>query len=372
MQEKRGKNKKKRRSPSSSDDNSSASDVEQDNWTMLADVWPVDQRPDYLRVRKNVNKRDFGQLLQFEKLFRERRKLEGKTDALFGDDGAPPTKKYKEGKDNRMTKFHDASFLRLPLAEPAAYWGSVPKRRDHVYRAIPLQHCGAENQVNEVAIIRMHDRRTPVTLKMFHGRNYSRRPLQSAEAVDGDWETPPKLRALQEAILNFTAVSQSLWPMDFTPVIVSRVLVMNNWGAAAGPDTARAALVAKFFDWLMVDNAANAAKGKPPADYRRAKEIWERAAKSAGPGDRHHGRADNSSNDRKRPQRPAGSAPQTAQPQVGGLFVCYKFNEQSGCQRTKQGQGCRIATGQVFVHACSAVKADGTWCLAHHSKTQHK
>ena len=198
--------------------------------------------------------------------------------------------------------------------------------------------------------------------------------------MDSDWEAPPKLRALQEAILNYAAVSQSLWPMDFTPAVISRVLVVNNWGAAAGPDTARSALVATFFDWLMVENAANAAKSRPPADYRRAKEIWERALETVGPAERNHGRHeggnhgrhDGGNHDKKRPPRPPGGVGPTAQPQVGGMYVCYRFNEAVGCQRQKQGQGCRVGSGQVFVHACSAVKADGSWCLAGHSKTQHK
>ncbi len=115
---KRGNHARRRREAVSDSESVSENDCGQDNWTMLADVWPVEQRPDYLRVRSNVNKRDFGQLLQFEKLFRERRKIEGRADNLFGEDAAPPAKKFKAAKDDRMEKFHEASFLRLPLAEP--------------------------------------------------------------------------------------------------------------------------------------------------------------------------------------------------------------------------------------------------------------
>lgn len=372
------KSKRRAERGSSSDGVSDDSDLGQDNWTMLGDVWPVEQRPEYLRVKKNVNRRDFGQLLQFEKLFRERRKLEGKSDAMFGDDEAPPSKKFKAGRDNRLTEFHEASFQRLPVATQAAYWNLVPRRREHVYRAIPLQQCGAENQVNEMAVIRMHDRRAPVTLKMFFAKNYSRRPVQSAEAVDGDWESPIKLRALQEALLNHAAVSRSLWPMDFTPDVIGRILVVNNWGGAAGSEAARTGLIATFFDWLMVENAASAAKGLPPADYRRAKEIWERAVESAGigHGDRSNKTdgADGDGKDKKKTTRGGGGggASVQAQPRVAGMFVCYKFNDSQGCQRTPQGQGCKLATGQVFVHACTAKKTDGSWCLGNHSRQQHK
>ncbi len=85
---KKGRHARRRREAVSNSESVSENDCGQDNWTMLADVWPVEQRPDYLRVRSNVNKRDFGQLLQFEKLFRERRKIEGRADNLFGEDAA--------------------------------------------------------------------------------------------------------------------------------------------------------------------------------------------------------------------------------------------------------------------------------------------
>ncbi len=202
LQEKRKRHKKsshadrRRVSPVDSESGES-SECDQDNWAMLADVWPVDQRPDYLKVRRNVNKRDFGQLLQFEKLFRERRKIEGRADNLFGEDAAPPAKKFKAAKDDRMEKFHDASFLRLPLAEPEIYWKLVPMKREPVFRGIPLVHVGAENQVNELAIVRMHDRGTPVTLKMFCGANYAKRPEKDSAMKDSEWEAPAKLKCLQ-------------------------------------------------------------------------------------------------------------------------------------------------------------------------------
>ena len=166
--------------------------------------------------------------------------------------------------------------------------------------------------------------------------------------------------------------------MDYTPDVIARVLVANSWGATAGHDAAKAIVIGKFFDWLMIENAASAAKKKPPADYRRAKEIWARALESAGPSQEHASfqqRAGGSQGGHGQPKKqfqPQRPGIVRAQPQVGGLYVCYAFNDLAGCQRPKQGQGCRLTNGQVFIHACTARKANGEWCLANHSRQQHK
>ncbi len=132
----------------------------------------------------------------------------------------------------------------------------------------------------------------------------------------------------------------------------------------------------------MIENAASAAKKKPPADFRRAKEIWASALESVGHSQEATGFQPRAANTHggygqpRRPNQPVATRPGPGmvrpQPQIGGLFVCYAFNDQAGCQRPKQGQGCRMANGQVFVHACTARKANGEWCLNGHSRQQHK
>lgn len=41
---------------------------------------------------------------------------------------------------------------------------------------------------------------------------------------------------LQEAVENYSAVWFELWNMDPTPGVIRRVMLYNNWGAAAGED----------------------------------------------------------------------------------------------------------------------------------------
>jgi hypothetical protein len=350
---------------------------------MLADLWPEEQRPRYLQNRDRVNRMTMGKLMKFQTLYHEREKYMGKGAQVFGADPKLPTRKFKEQKDNREDKLHAASMLRLPVAEPEDFWHMMPLKREPIFRNIPLKHCGAENLVNELTVIRMHDRGIPVTLRMFHGANYAKRPSRDVGAtLDGDWDTPDRLRAVQEAVVNYTTICRALWPSDYTPDVIMRVMVVNNWAAgAADTDTTRMNIIAKFFDTLMLENAAGALKKKAPADYRRAREIYTRALELNGVASekRETEKGGGKAGEHSGAQKGGKQAPkqnmsgQTRRPpaRVGSIFVCYRFNEK-GCVRQLQGQGCTTPGGQLFAHACNAVKPNGEYCLGNHSKPQHK
>jgi hypothetical protein len=51
-----------------------------------------------------------------------------------------------------------------------------------------------------------------------------------------DWETTVAALELMDAIVNFTAVSLSLWPNDPTPVVLSKQMVNVNDRALFGED----------------------------------------------------------------------------------------------------------------------------------------
>jgi hypothetical protein len=372
-----------------------------DNWTKLGALWAVEQRPPFLRHRATVNSHTMKELMKMEKMYRNQDRKMGKADRLFTKDPVLPVELIKEGKDNRRTKFHEASFLRLPIVEPEEYYEEVPTCREPIYRHIPLKHCGAENAVNELVVVRMHDRGTPVTLKMFHGKNYAKRPGAEAVSLDGGWEAPMKMRFIQEALENHSVVSRSLWPMDYTPNVIQRVLIRNNWGGVGETDAVKASLITDFFDDLMTENAALATQGKEPADFRRGKELWAEVCErhgvgqgtsnvqgkgaAGGGGSSGNGRKLNNQQkqwDGKGPGNGSGAGRQwdkgprqgtsgRTAAKVGSVFVCHRYNEPQGCGRPKQGQGCRGWNGQIFAHNCNVMKANGEYCLEVHPKKDH-
>lgn len=163
--EKKKKRKKKAAKIASSSSSSSeastgsSSDSEEvDHWSMLQEVWAVENRPAMFRKKKVVRKMAWRELMEFRKEYLEECKASGKGGALFGADPALPVTKFKAGKDDRTGRIHPASLLRLPVVEPEEFWKLVPLRREPIFRSVPLQHCGGTVIVNELAIIRMHDR----------------------------------------------------------------------------------------------------------------------------------------------------------------------------------------------------------------------
>ncbi len=141
------------------------------------------------------------------------------------------------------------------MVEPASFWRLVPLRREPVYRDVPLRHCNGNVVVNELTVVRMHDRSTPITLKMLMDSNFAKRPGKEAAALDSEWEAPTKLRAAQAAFFSYQAVLRALWPMDATPETLGQLLVKADWGGVHRTDAARAALVETLFNRVMIENA---------------------------------------------------------------------------------------------------------------------
>ena len=317
----------------------------------------------------------FSDLLECRRQYKEQARMEGKGDSMFEADSKIPVRKFGSGKDDRMGLIHEASMLRLPVSEPEDWWKKVPVKREPAYRNILLKHCGCESIVNELVVVRMHNRSTPVTMKMVHGKNYAMRPGKDSSQLDGDWEAPAKMKGVQDALVNYAAISRALWPMDDTPEVIWKVLVRGDWGGSQESDAAKAALVTAFFNALMVENAAGAVKKLPPADFRRAKEIWTTVLENSGTGG-HGGGGGNGGAGQRGADKKAGKfqvgSTQKAVAKVGSSFVCHKYNEPVGCPRFPQGQGCRGKNNQVFAHNCNALKNDGSFCLGVHPRHQHK
>jgi len=244
---KRGRKKgKKKRMMSSSSSSSSGERV--DKFTRLASIWRLETRPDWMKKKSIVNSMPWREIMDVRREHREECRLSGMGEAMFAADAGLPRLKFKKGHDNRADELHPASLLRLPVVEPKQYWKKLPTRRDPVYRNIPLQHCSGNVVINELAIVRMHDRTTPVTMKMLLDTNFAKRPTKESGNIDGDWEAPVKLRAVQTALASYTAVLRALWPQDYTPETLTQVLVKGDWGGQQKTDAAKATMAEQLFN----------------------------------------------------------------------------------------------------------------------------
>ena len=250
-------------------------------WELVNEMWPLDTRPKLLQCKKTVERMTIAEVSQFKEHYEKEEEKKGAGSAVYGKDRKLKPVNFEKGKDAGVARLHPARFeLRMPLCAPKKYWSKMPVRRE-VYRHFPLAHLGMEGQVSEATIVRMHDRRVPITLDMLYKGNAAR----DVKAEKAEWLEPTEIKHLQEAILNYVVLLHALWPVDYAGMVITRVLVEANWGiAAGGNEKARVALVRKFFDDTVRDNSGRAVRREPPLAYEEAKAKWTRVVENVLPG----------------------------------------------------------------------------------------
>jgi len=95
-------------------------------------------------------------------------------DSMFAAD-TQLEKRFEKAVDNKSDKIHPASMLSLLVTDPEDYWTKVLLKQEQIFRNVPLTHCNGSTVVNELAIIRIHDRTILVTLKPFVDSNFTKR-----------------------------------------------------------------------------------------------------------------------------------------------------------------------------------------------------
>ena len=371
------------------------------HWQLVNEMWNFEARPKLLQDRKRVEGMSIAEISQFKAHFDKEEERKGVGSAVFGKDRKLEPVKVKKGVDDGDKKLNKARFnLRMPICAPKKYWHKVPKKRE-VYRHLPLGHLGLEGQVSEATVVRMHDRRVPVTLDMLYKANAFKEIKQDG----GTWIEPTEIRHLQEAILNYTVILWAIWPFDYAGLVVQRVLVEANWGRAAGEaERQRVALVRKYFDEVMRENSGRAVRGEPPLVYEEAKAKWMRGLEAVFPSigvlgmgtagakpkqqqqqqQQQDGQAGSNNNNNSGRGRGRGGAGANrgrggANPAAGGLVrqvavasglpVCYRYNLPTGCQRQVVSATVCEELGKHYAHACNWLdKTTNKFCLQLHPR----
>jgi hypothetical protein len=351
-------------------------------WDLMNEMWPIERRPHHLQNRSIVQKLSLGKLMRYKEIYEKEAEKQGLGAALYGKDQKAKKQKFKAATDDGHTKLHKARFCRLPLVQPKKYYKMVPKRRPEIYRHFPLDHYGADNQVSEQTVVRMHDRQVPVDLDAFVRAGY----LKGGELC---------YLWLQQGLLNYAAIMHSLWPTDYSPHVMLRILAECKWGEAAGGDRKQQMeLVKRFFNDIARENSGRAVRGEAPLDYAQCRARWAKGLESmypqlavltsavctkaggsnggtaagnagssgggAGSGGKGGGKGGNAGGLRGAP--PA---------KVNGLDVCYAFNQAAGCTgRDRQGpHACKAKNGTVYAHYCNWFDTkSGKHCLKQHSR----
>lgn len=146
----------------------------------------------------------------------------------FVRDGKTRKTKYKAQSDDGKKHLHPVRWCRQPLVPPEDFYRKTPKKRDVVIRNFPSEHLGITGQVPDAVLGHMHNRSVKVSLASF-----CKSTFKSGRAGEKGGKFPD-LFQLQEGVLNYCMVLHSIWPSDYTGLVLMKVLTEARWGETAG------------------------------------------------------------------------------------------------------------------------------------------
>ena len=127
---------------SSTDVSECSSEEDASNWAILANIWPLADRPRALQKKENVNKKSMEELNAIFKMKNEKDKLDGAGDISV--DAQQPAIVFSKKTDNGVDKLHQARWLRLPTTDPNLWFKEVPLKCTPVIRNMALEFSGSQ------------------------------------------------------------------------------------------------------------------------------------------------------------------------------------------------------------------------------------
>jgi hypothetical protein len=137
-------------------------------------------------------------------------------------------KKYKADSDNSRTQLHMARWNRQPLAPPEEFYSQVPKKHSTVVRNFPTEHLGITGLVPDSTIGHMHNRAVKISLDSFCKTNFK---AAKGNEKAGKYADRNQIEA---GMINYCMMLHSLWPADYTGLVILKVLSDAHWGDKAG------------------------------------------------------------------------------------------------------------------------------------------
>ena len=299
-------------------------------------------------------------------------------------------RKIEAGDDDAISILHKQRFsFRTPLKEPKEYWHLVPLKWPEVNKSIYLESIGMDNICSPKTIELLHDRSSPLEIKMFMTINISvgragmarKQNLRTLE--DGttevvcadDWLSPTNINQIIEALDNMVAIWTLMWPGEWSMVTLRRAVTKHlAFGEISNPDL-RKRMLESLMNEVLSSNASLAARGKPPMEFDKIdklatryldnKKHFEKTFKIE-PGNVEVPRDPKKQKSKalvvreevKELKKSVGN-----RKTISGKEICFWFNTSKGCRSTV----CR------FEHGCCAVKEGGKdLCGGNHKKSEHR
>ena len=293
----------------------------------------------------------------------------------------------EEGEDDAMSTLHKKRFsFRTPLLEPKEYWHLVPLRWKEINKSMHLENIGMDNICSPRTLELLHDRSSPLEIKMFLTLNISvgragvskKQNLRTlddgtTEVVSSDdWLSPTNISQLIEALDNLVAVWVVMWPGEWSMVALRRTVTKHLAFGDIQNVELRKKMLEAFINEVLASNASLAARGKPPMEFEKLDKLAARYMDNK----KHFEKSfkvevQDQKNEREKSQpNPASLVRKEVadmRRQVAGAKtpagkeVCFWYNSSAGCKV----KHCRHG------HACAVMK-DGKLCGGSHKKGDHR
>ena len=127
----------------------------------------------------------------------------------------------------------------------------------------------------------LHDRKTAVKLTMFYTGDFNS-GIRNQDHEDSNWSTCVAIFMIQEAVVNWQSLVQQIFPMDYTPVIIWRVLIKYHWCKMVLVIKKRIMVILCFFEDVIKDNANKAVNDIAPMNFTEMELMLVNRIQKAG------------------------------------------------------------------------------------------
>jgi hypothetical protein len=199
-----------------------------DKLALFEETWPSELRPPHMRKMSMLRDMTYDTFLRTKDTFDKLEASKNLGEETSARDAKAKKTKYKKGKDDGRKRLHKARWNRQPLVPPEEFYKKVPKKQATVIRHFPMEHLGITGQVPDATITHMHNRAVKVVFDSFCKPTFkaARNGEKAGKYAD--------LFQLLEAVINYSILLHSLWPADYTGLVILKVLTEARWGETAG------------------------------------------------------------------------------------------------------------------------------------------
>jgi len=202
--------------------------AEKDKRKFYDEQFPPEDRPETMRPWKAIKNYSIDKLLRVKKSLQSTDERKNLGEEAAAKDAKAKKTEYKKATDDGINKLHPARWNRQPLAPPKEFYDQIPKKHDAIVRNFPTEHLGITGQVPDTTIGHMHNRAVKVTLESF-----CRPTFKAAKGAEKGGKYCDRTQ-LEDGVLNYCMMLHSLWPADYSGLVITKVLVGAKWGELAG------------------------------------------------------------------------------------------------------------------------------------------